>query len=514
MIQLSKKSFSVLLVTLFISLGLYAQTESQKDIRTLVVIFDGLRPDYITEQNMPNLYAFSKLGCYGRQHHSVFPTVTRVNASSFSSGSYPGTHGLMGNTVYFPILEKKKVLSTGNYSDLNLITEATKGHLLTATTLGEVLQQAGAKMMVFSSGSTGQALMQNHTISGGVLVNPELVLPESFKEKLTRDIGPPPPDATPNARRHHWVTDALIKYGLTLDGPLVSTIWFSDPDGAAHDHGIGSSEAMESIKIVDTEFGKILSSLKEKMLDKNFNIIITADHGFTTYVGKQGLTDFLIQKGLKNDKESDDVIIVEGAIYVKDHDPAIIQKIVSALQAEEWVGGIFTRSKTAGDIKGSVAGTLSFESIHWNHNERAADILVDENWDDRKNDKGYAGTSFSSGVAGHGGLSPYEVHIALLAAGPSFKKKFSSELPTSNVDIAPTILAIHNLTIPASMDGRVLDELLLTENKAARPKAKKDQLSASASFAGGKYTLTLHRTVVGEHQYIDFAKVERVIDKP
>ena len=151
----------------------------------MVVFFDGLRPDYITEQTMPNLHAFSKLGCYGKQHHSVFPTVTRVNASSFSSGSYPGTHGLMGNTVYFPIVEKKKVLSTSNYNDLNMITEATKGHLLTATTLGEVLQQAGAKMMVFSSGSTGQALMQNHTISGGALVNPELILPESFKEKLT-----------------------------------------------------------------------------------------------------------------------------------------------------------------------------------------------------------------------------------------------------------------------------------------------------------------------------------------
>ena len=240
--QASKKSISLLLFSLLISLCLYAQEETQKDIRTLVVFFDGLRPDYITEQNMPNLYAFSKLGCYGKQHHSVFPTVTRVNASSFSSGSYPGTHGLMGNTVYFPEVEKKKVLSTSNYNDLNMITEATQGHLLTAITLGEVLQQAGAKMMVFSSGSTGQALMQNHTISGGALVNPELILPESFKEKLTAEIGPPPPDATPNAGRHHWVTDALIKYGLTLDGPLVSTIWFSDPDGAAHDDGIGSAD--------------------------------------------------------------------------------------------------------------------------------------------------------------------------------------------------------------------------------------------------------------------------------
>ena len=158
---------------------------------------------------------------------------------------------------------------------------------------------------------------------------------------------------------------------------------------------------------------------------------------------------------------------MEGAIYVKDHNAAIIQKIVSALQAEEWVGGIFTLAKKPGDTKGRVAGTLSFEAIHWNHTERAADILVDENWDDRKNDKGYAGTSFSRGVAGHGGLSPYEVHIALLTAGPSFKKNFSSELPTSNVDIVPTILAIHNLAVPKSMDGRVLHELLI-DNKNKR----------------------------------------------
>ena len=508
------KPTSLLLFALLITVSAYAQQETQKNIRTLVVFFDGLRPDYITEQNMPNLYAFSKQGCYGKQHHSVFPTVTRVNASSFSTGSYPDTHGLMGNTVYFPIVEKKKVLSTSSYSDLNQIIEATQGHLLTSITLGELLHQAGTSMMVFSSGSTGQALMQNHTVSGGAIVNPDLILPESFKEELTAAIGAAPADATPNTARHRWITDALIKYGLTLDGPLVSTIWFSDPDGTAHEEGIGSAASMKSIKIVDAEFGRILTALKEKKLDQNFNILITADHGFVTYVGQQRLTEFLIQHGLKKDKESEDVIVVEGAIYVKDHDAAIIGKIVSALQAEEWVGAIFTHAKNPGDTKGSVAGTLSFETIHWNHNDRTADILVDENWDDRKNKNGYAGTSFSRGVAGHGGLSPYEVHIALLAAGPNFKKNFSSELPTSNVDIAPTILAIHNLAIPKSMDGRVLSELLIGNKNIPPSKVKAEQLTTSAPVSGGTYTLTLHRTIVGKYQYVDYSKVVRVIKKP
>lgn len=506
------KNIFLLLLLLFCT-NLFAQQKSETDIRTLIVFFDGLRPDYITPEAMPNLYAFSKAGCYGKQHHSVFPTVTRVNASSYSSGSYPGTHGLMGNTVYFPAVDTKKGLNTGDYSDLNKIVSATNGHLLTAVTLGEVLQKAGKKMMVFSSGSTGQAMMQNHTVSGGAIVNPGLILPESFKETLVREVGPIPAKAKPNAGQHKWVTDALIRYGLTLDGPLVSAIWFSDPDGTAHSDGIGAASSMESIKIVDAEFGRILNSLKEKKLDQNFNILISTDHGFITNIGKEGLTEFLISHGFKKDKESEDVVVAEGAIYVKDHNQEVIQRIVSALQAQEWVGGIFTKAKSPDDMKGMVPGTLSFEAIHWNHPERSADILVDENWDDRKNEKGYAGMSFSRGVAGHGGLSPYEIHIALLAAGPSFKKSFESDLPTSNVDIVPTILSIHNIPIPSDMDGRVITELIAGKGKDKKIESKKESLTSTAEYPGGTYRVTLERTVLGKYQYVDFAKVARTLNK-
>lgn len=509
MIRIAKKLFFVFF--LFITTTIHAQSINPRHIKTLIVFFDGLRPDYITPEAMPNLYAFAKGGCYAKQHHSVFPTVTRVNAASYASGSYPGTHGLLGNTVYFPQADRKKGLNTGEFLELNKISEATNGHLLTAISLGEVLQQTGSKMMVFSSGSTGQALMQNHKISGGLVVNPALILPESFKETIVKEIGPIPPGAKPNIAQHRWITDAWIKYGLAPDGPLVSAIWFSDPDGTAHSDGIGAPTTMESIRLVDTEFGRILTSLKSKDLLQDFNIVVSADHGFITYVGKEGLTEFLIDQGFKKDKESEDVIVAEGAVYVKDHDPTVIKKIVALLQAQDWVGAIFTRPKSKGDFKGVVEGTLSFESIHWNHPQRSADILVDENWNDGKNDKGYAGTSFSRGVAGHGGLSPYEVHIALLASGPSFKKNFESDLPTSNVDIVPTILSIHNIPVPATMDGRIMIELLVEKSSVNKMESKKEIITTAAQFTGGTYTLTLERTVLGKYQYVDFAKVIRVI---
>ena len=51
---------------------------------------------------MPRLTRLGQRGIVFNAHHSVFPTVTRVNASSFVTGAYPETHGLLGNDIYVP----------------------------------------------------------------------------------------------------------------------------------------------------------------------------------------------------------------------------------------------------------------------------------------------------------------------------------------------------------------------------------------------------------------------------
>lgn len=491
----------------FIAITVNAQ---QKKHRTLIFFFDGLRPDYITETGMPNLFAFSKKGVYGKQHHSVFPTVTRVNSSSYATGSYPKTHGLMGNTVYFPEVDAVKGLNTGDAKNLQQINTATNGNLLTAISIGEILQQSGKKMMVFSSGSTGQALLQNHKVSGGAIINPDMILPESFREEVYRQIGLAPEPAKPNRARHEWTTDALIKFGLIDDGPEVCAIWLSDPDGAAHAYGMGSPAAVESIKIVDEQFGRAINILKQKNLENLFNIIVSTDHGFVTYMKAENLASQLIRQGLKQDSASQDVVIAEGAIYVKDHDKKKIQAIVSYLQAQPSVGAIFTKEKHPGSNEGWVDGTLSFSAIHWGHKERAADILVDRNWNNDKNEKGYAGSAYARGVAGHGGLSPYEVHIALLASGPSFRKAFSSEIPTSNIDIVPTVLYLHNIPVPSSMDGRIMHELLLSGGKKPAPTVRKEKTAVSAKYVGGVYKVVLERSILdNKYRYVDFATTSR-----
>jgi len=502
------KKNSLLMMVLLVCLQVSAQVDTS--VKTLIVFFDGLRPDYITPELMPNVYAFSKRGSYGKQHHSVFPTVTRVNSSSYSTGSYPGTNGIMGNTVYFPQVNPVKGLNTGDASELNKIAAATNDRLLTAVSLGEALESVGQRMMVFSSGSTGQALLQNHKVGNGAIVNTSMILPTSFKEQLTNVLGPIPTHAKPNSAQHKWITDALIQFGFAGNGPLVNAIWYSDPDGAAHSDGIGSVAANASIRSVDEQFGRIIAALEEKGMRNKVNIIISTDHGFVTKAGKLGVAEFLIQKGLKKDRDSDDIVAAEGALYIKNHDAELIRKVVAALQQEEWAGAIFTKADKAGSMKGWVPGTLSFDAIHWNHPERAADILVDENWNDAKNNTGYAGTSYARGVAGHGGFSPYEVHIALLADGPSFKKAFEGNLPTSNVDIAPTVLSIHHIPAPATMKGRVFTELF-TKSKAQPSGVKNERVETSTVVNGITYKLMLDISTIGKYRYINYAKTERVL---
>ena len=57
---------------------------------------------HVTRDVMPRLTALGQRGTIFTAHHSVFPTVTRVNAASFVTGAYPEAHGIMGNTIYIP----------------------------------------------------------------------------------------------------------------------------------------------------------------------------------------------------------------------------------------------------------------------------------------------------------------------------------------------------------------------------------------------------------------------------
>src|SRR6266487_3934615 len=82
----------------------FAAARAQDRPALVVLIIDGLRPDSITPGVMPNLDRLKTTGVWYTQSHSVFPTVTRVNAASIATGTLPSRHGIVSNALYLPTI--------------------------------------------------------------------------------------------------------------------------------------------------------------------------------------------------------------------------------------------------------------------------------------------------------------------------------------------------------------------------------------------------------------------------
>jgi arylsulfatase A-like enzyme len=472
----------------------------------LLLVIDGLRPDYVTPEIMPRLYALGQRGIVFAAHHSVFPTVTRVNASSISTGSYPETHGLMGNTIYSEKTFPGKGLDTSEQPQLAAMEKA-EGQLLTAPTLGEALDRAGKKMLVISAGSTGSAFLLNHQLRNGAVIHPELFQPESLKSRITAALGAGPEEAVPNNKRNKWIVDLYLSFGLNELKSDVTAMWFGDPDSTAHAKGIGTPETKQALGYVDAEIGRIEDTLRQRGLLDRTNILVASDHGFSTHSSELRLAALVAPFAKPQPDGLPDIVVTEGAVNFRGaKDAARVAAIVADLQKRPEVGAIFTRPEAQGSAKGTVPGTLSFAVARWNHS-RSAEILVSANWSADKNAAGYAGKTTQNGVAGHGTSSPYDIHNTLIAAGPDFREHATSAVPTSNVDLAPTMLKLLGLTVPSSMTGRVIEEGL----RGGPPPAslRVEHATESAKTADGGYEVDAHISVVAGRRYLDYTAVRR-----
>jgi arylsulfatase A-like enzyme len=482
-----------------------APPESARPRRDLLIVLDGLRPDYVSPQLMPALSALGQRGVVMRSHHAVYPTVTRVNASSISTGAYPETHGLMGNSVFFPGVDAGGFLNTSDRANL-LRIEADGAPLLTGMTLGEVLQEAGERMLVVSSGSSGSSYLLNHTVAGGAIIHYDYGLPAALHEQALATVGPVPDAAAPNWARNRWAVDALLEVGWPEVDPAVTVLWLSDPDTTAHQHGIGHSRTSEALFYLDAEIDRIQSRLAAQGLLETTNIWVTSDHGFSEHTGAVDLAALLAPFDGTLDDGTPRVVADANAVYVRDDDEATVANIAQALQDAQGVGAVFTRAVSPGAAEGWVPGTLSFDLARWGH-ARAAQILFSPDWTAAVGAYGYVGTSAQNGVAGHGSSSPFDIHNTLVAAGPDLKTGVSIDAPSGNVDFAPTFLYLLGFEAPGSMQGRVLHEAL-REGPAAEDVAI-EIAEVRVERDDGSYVLTAAISRVDERAYLDYTTVER-----
>src|SRR4051812_29348149 len=77
-----------------------ALAQSPAPHNIIIFVADGLRYGSVEPNNMPNLFKLKSEGVDFTNSHSLFPTITTVNASAIATGHYIGDTGNFGNTLH------------------------------------------------------------------------------------------------------------------------------------------------------------------------------------------------------------------------------------------------------------------------------------------------------------------------------------------------------------------------------------------------------------------------------
>ena len=486
----------------------------------VVFVVDGLRPDAITRDDTPTLWRLRAEGVEFTDSHAVFPTVTRVNAATIATGAQPGTHGIVGNQIYVPAVDRRQALDTGNHRNLLAVDAATGGGLVRARTLAERLDKHGRRYAAVSSGSTGSAFLLNPRAPAGVgaLVNGyfdpgrAVAYPVEAGAAILSRFGAAPAKAglerfdAPVA----WTQRVLREYVLPELRPDVVVNWLTEPDHSQHTAGMGSPAAREALRHADGELARTLATLEALALMPTTDVFVVSDHGFTSNAAGLDVAGELVAARLKAAPDSTDVVLASSgqavALHVEGRDPERVAALARFIHAQQWGGVLFTRGRAPGDPRGAAEGTFALELIHAANAERGGDLLLTFPWTSDPNAFGVPGADLACVSGGarlyasdHGSMSPWNVRNTCLAWGADFKRGVTAPAPAGNVDLAPTILHLLGIADTDGMDGRVLAEALRDGPDAAKVAVERHTHTVEA----GAYRAALQVSTVDGRRYVD-----------
>ena len=469
--------------------------------RVLIVVFDGLQPAQITPDLMPNLSKFAQGGVTFANHHPVFPTVTRVNASSLVTGFMPGRHGLAGNTFLCRDFDPHRVIPALEPT-LQEIADSTRRVLL-APTLADVLGRHGLEYFAVGTGTSGNAYVHNPNAdtSGGATIHPDFALPRSLYTELAERFGEWPTQDLPNTARLTHARRILTEFVLPERDPAVALLWSSEPDKTQHEDGVGLGRATQALAEADAEFGELMDWLETNGRADTTDVFIASDHGYSTISDVVRVEQLLRDAGFPAVDQPGGVAVAANGgsvlLYVNDGDPNTAERLTEWLVAQPWCGPLFASERV-----GPPAGTLPLALLGC-EGPRSPDLIMSFPWHSSENQAGYAGhapaTGGAIGQGQHGSLSRHELRNTGLAGGPSFKRATVVETPTGNIDLAPTILHLLGLDAEGSaMDGRVLSEAL----QNGSPEPTPDRQIHKAQRPG--FVQELQVSTVGKTKYVDW----------
>jgi hypothetical protein len=570
----------------------------------ILVIPDGLRSLKVTPETAPAMAALRDKGVDFKNPHSMFPTFTTANAASFATGHLVGDTGDFSNTVYagYPVHvpDQPDTVTPFLENDIVLgdVDKHFGGNYLNEDTILKLAREAG--LSTAAVGKIGPILIFDHTERSGALT---IIVDDATgaKDKSGEAVGIPLSDdvkaamqaaglplTTPgrganapsgtfekpgtlvaNVEQQAYFASVVTKVVLPLfkarNKPFFIVVWSRDPDGSQHNQGdslntvtpgINGPTSLAAIKNADDNLRQIRQTLDDLGLAATTDVIVAADHGFST-ISKDSKTSLaakakyadvppgflppgflavdlakslhlpLFHPNTNNSPVADDaypksgngllgpdpakpeiVVAANGGsdlVYLPTGDKALAARVVDVLLAQDYVSGLFVDERL-----GPIAGTLPLSKIGLAGAAVTPHPAIVVNF--RSFASGcdvpvlcaveIADSGLQQGQGMHGSFSRADTMNFMAAAGPSFKAGFADQAPVSNADIGRTVAHILKLKITEKghLVGRVIDEAL---PGGAMPKVEK-HTEQSSPAADGLRTVLNYQTV-GSASYFDAA---------
>lgn len=588
------------LATLLVAIPASAQITSQNNL--ILFVPDGLRSKIVTPQTAPAMAELRDAGVNFQNSHSLFPTFTMANGSAMATGHYLGDTGVFSNSIYtaksgteqngsvVPFIEHDRVLRD--------VDEQFNGDFVNEETLLKAARMAGFSTAAI--GKLGPTLLFDHTERTGdntIIIDDQtgaldkeggligIPLSQEVKTALaaaalplatpSRGDNGKAGDAkvagtvVPNTVQQAYLVDVAVKVVLPLfkarNKPFVLVYWSRDPDGSQHNHGDSLNEIMPGIngptslagiKNADDNLAALRKTLHDLGLSSTTNIIVSADHGFST-IAKESRTSrsakdtyndtpsgFLplgfvaldLAKALDlplfdpnehnarigdnthpraghgvlgNDPAKPELVVATNGgsdlIYLPTNDRDLAKRTIEFLLGQDYVSGLFVR-----DDLGLYPGTLPLSLLNLDGSAvtpRPAIVVNFRSWSSGCAEPttcsvSIADTVLRQGQGMHGSFSRGDTLNFMAAIGPDFKAGYVDPLPVSNADVGITAAHLMNLLRRPNGQsiGRVMTEAM---PNGVTPTATSETVRSDPGEQGHRTVLQMQR--VGNQRYFDAA---------
>jgi len=570
----------------------------------IIFVADGLRSASVTDETAPTMAEIQRDGVDFHNSHSMFPSVTTPNASAIATGHRLGDTGDFANTMFpgAPALPSQGPNLVPTFEDDAVLGDMNArfgGNYLNETTLLAAARAKGYSTAAI--GKLGPTAIQDVTArdgKGSIIIDDNtggpdgLPLPADVTSQIKAlGLDAAAPDRAlnsdpgtyirsgvhvANVEQQNWfatvAAQVLLPRFKAANKPFVMVFWSRDPDGTQHNEGdslnaispgINGPTSKAAIRNADNDLARLREALKQLGLDKTTDIVVTADHGFST-ASKQSVTspaalltyrdvpkgflppgflaiDLSQALGLPLHEANGLDVDLKGGFHPRDggllgadgaHPSVIIApnggadqiwlpgadakalapRIVQALVAQDYTGGVFVD-----DRFGPIAGTLPMSQISLvgsARTPRPAIIVTFRSYSSGCPNPELCGvevadTSLQQGQGIHGSFGRADTHNFMAAIGPDFKRHYLDETPVSNADWAVTLSKILKLRRASvgTLAGRGMGESL----KGARNVPSVHRIVRSAPAANGFVTVLDMQEAAGVPYYDTAGDPERTL---